>query len=168
MSLRGKTVPDPADQHWIDLVTEHGHAVVKVADAVDDPSDEPSFAYSVGAHESYGAPELIVFGLDSDVAASIINDVMKDYVAGRRFRCGVPEHDLVGGGLPVTFLEADPAAGKGYATFADWYYERAPFPLWQVFWAAKNGCFPWDAAYPADMAGLQPDLTAGGYGGRLA
>jgi hypothetical protein len=168
MSLRGQTLPDPADQRWIDLVAEHGHAIVKVGDAVGKPTDLPEFAYSMGAFESYGAPELIVFGLDRDDAAAIINDFMADYAGGRRFRPGVPEYGLVGGGLPVVFLEADPVAGTAHATFADWYYERAPFPLWQLFWVAGNGCFPWDDGYPADMAGLQPDLTAGGFAGRVA
>jgi uncharacterized protein DUF4262 len=165
MSLHGKTVPDPADQHWIEMVAKHGHAIVMVSDAADKPTDSPAFAYSIGAYESYGAPELIIFGLNRDAAAAIINDFMEDYVAGRRYRCGVPEDGVLGGGVAVMFLEVDPAVGKGYATVADWYYEQAPFPLWQMCWPAKNGSFPWDPGYPADLTEGQPDLTAGGFAG---
>lgn len=161
MSLRGKSVTDPADQTWIDLVARYGHAVVKVADRVDEPTDEPAFAYSIGAYESYGAPELILFGLDGDPSADIINDFMEQYVAGRRFRCGVPELGLVRGDIPMILLETSPTVGLGYATFADWYYEREHFPLWQMFWPARNGCFPWDRTYPAGLVGRQPDLTSG-------
>ena len=166
MSLRGKILDDPRDQRWIDMVAEFGHAIVKVADGVDEPTDEPNFAYSLGAFESYGAPELIIFGLDNEAAAGIINDVMDDYVAGRRFANGLPEQDVVGGGHAVVFLEADSRKAVDYAIFADWYYERAPFPLWQLVWPAKNGRFPWEAGYPGDLEGAQPDLTpASDWGG---
>lgn len=167
MSLRGQTVDDPRDQGWIDMIARYGHAINRVADDVGQPTNEPPFAYSLGAWESYGAPELIVFGLDADLATDIINHVMAEYVAGRRFRCGVPELEVVGNGLPVFFLEADPAIARIFATFTDWYYERQPFPLWQIVWPGKNGRFPWDADYPGNRA-WQPDLTATGYGGPSA
>jgi uncharacterized protein DUF4262 len=165
MSMRGRSVADPADQQWIDLVARHGHAVMRVSDAVDQPTGEPGFAYSTGAYESYGAPELILFGLDGDTGAGIINDFMADYTSGRRFACGAPEHDLIAGEWPVVFLETSWELGRSYAAWTDWYYERQPFPLWQLFWPAKNGSFPWDAAYPADMIGLQPDLTGAAFRG---
>jgi hypothetical protein len=167
MSLRGQILDDPRDQHWIDLVAKYGHAIVKVADRVDEPTDEPGFAYSLGAFETYGAPELIVFGLDNDLAAAIIKDVMDDIEAGRRFSCGVPEIDVVGGDHPVVFLEADPRKAIDYVILADWYYERAPFPVWQLVWPAKNGCFPWAPGFPSGMRRLQPDLTPGADWGGL-
>jgi len=163
LSLRGKRVADPLDQRWIDLIAEYGHAICKVADRIDEPSDEPPFAYSLGAYESYGVPELILFGLDGGVAADIINDVMSDIKEGRRFGCGIPEYGLLNGDVPLVFLEASPAKALRYATNADWYYERAPFPIRQVFWPAKNGCFPWDADCPTGVKDDQPDLTAGDY-----
>jgi hypothetical protein len=166
--MRGRTVDDPRDQRWIDMVANHGHAVVKVADRVDEPSGEPNFAYSLGAFESYGAPEVIVFGLNSDAAANIINDIMVDYREGRRFAPGVLEYELVGGGHPVVFLEADRRKGLEYAGYTNWYYERAPFPLWQLVWPAKNGSFPWEADCPAEMKACQPDLTSASNWGGLA
>ena len=167
MSLRGKVFDDPRDQRWIDMVAEYGHAVVKVADPMDEPTDEPNFAYSLGAFESYGAPELIIFSLDNDVAAGIINDIMDDYQAGRRFACAVPEFEVVGGGHAVVFLEADPLKAAEYARFTSWYYERAPFPLWQLAWPASNGSFPWEPDYPHDLLDDQPDLTPGANWGGL-
>lgn len=161
MSLRGRVVENPADQNVIDKVARYGHMVLKISDREDDPTDQPAFAYSVGAFESYGAPELIVFGLDLDDAAIIINDVMADYVAGRRFACGVPERGLMGDDYPVVFHEADPEGAKAFAAFADWYYERASFPLWQLVWSANNGCFPWDGECPAEVRRAQIDMTGG-------
>ena len=166
MSLRGRSLPDPDDQEWIDLIARFGHAIVKVADRADEPTAEPPFAYSLGAFESYGVPELILFGLEGDVAAEIINGIMDECRRGKRFRSGVPIHDIFGGDVPAVLLETDPARALNYATHADWYYERQPFPLWQIYWPAKNGCFPWDTGYPVEMAGWQPDLTSGDFAGR--
>src|SRR5688572_17373101 len=147
MSMKGKTPEDSRDQRWIDLIAQHGHAINMVADDADQPTDEPPFAYSLGAWESYGAPELIVLGLEGEVAADIINSVMGQYLEGRRFRCGMPETNVLANGVPVFFLEADPAIARIFATFTDWYYEGEPFPLWQIVWPDRNGCFPWDGAY---------------------
>jgi hypothetical protein len=167
MSFRGKTDPDPANQRIIDLVAQHGHAINRVVDDEGEPTDEPSFAYSVGAWESYGAPELIVFGLDPDAAGDIINHVLDQYLAGRRFRCRLPEAGVIGGGLSVFFLEADPAKARLFATSADWYYEREPFPLWQIVWPGRSGRFPWHQGYAVDRK-AQPDLTTGGFSGPSA
>jgi hypothetical protein len=164
MSMRGKKVDVARDQGWIDLIAEHGHAINMVVDDPGEPSDDPPFAYSLSAWESYQAPELIVFGLRRDVASDMINQVMAEHQAGRRFQCGVPEQGVIRNGVPVYFLRVDPALAKVYATFADWYYEHESFPLWQIVWPDRNGAFPWEAAYAGNLR-WQPDLTTGGFRG---
>ncbi|WP_395613778.1 DUF4262 domain-containing protein [Allosphingosinicella sp.] len=159
MSLRGKTVDNPADQRFIDMVAQHGHAVMRVSDGEDEPSEEPGFVYSLGAFESYGALELIIFGLAEDLATEVINFAMDEYVAGRRFTCGVPEYGLLGGDFPVVFQETHPDAAQAFATFADWYYERAPFPLWQIVWPGKTVGFPWEDGCADEVKHAQIDLT---------
>lgn len=164
MSMRGKTVDDPRDQFWIDMVARQGHGINAVADDPGEPTNQPPFAYTVGAWESYGAPELIVFGLRQDVATSILNTALSHHQAGRMFQCGVPEYEVIQNRVPVYFLEVDPDLAKVYATFADRYYEHENFPLWQIIWPDKNGRFPWEAAYEGDLR-WQPDLTTDGYTG---
>lgn len=163
MSMRGKTAEIPRDQVWIDMVAKHGHAINMVVDDPGEPSGQPPFAYSIGGWESYGAPELIIFGLRRELEESMINTVMASHVAGRRFRCGVPEEQVIQD-VPVYFLEVDPDLARVYATFTDWYYEREPFPLWQIVWPDKNKCFPWEPAYSGDLR-WQPDLTTNGFTG---
>ena len=165
MSMRGKTAEDPREQQWIDLIAAHGHAInMIVDDDPDAPSGEPPFAYSLGGWESYGAPELIVFALRRDVAGDMINHVMAQHQAGRRFRTGMPETGVLRDNIPVYFLEADPAQAKVFAHFADRYYEGEPFPLWQIVWPDRNGAFPWDPDYAGNPK-WQPDLTTNGFRG---
>ena len=165
MSMRGKTVENTRDQNWIDLIAEHGHAINHVMDDdPNEPSNEPPFSYSLGAWESYEAPELVVFALRRDAASDIINHVMVLHRAGRRFRTGVPELGVLRDGIPVYFLEADPAQAKVFAHFADWYYEGEPFPLWQIVWPDRAGTFPWEPTYAGNPR-WQPDLTTDGFKG---
>jgi hypothetical protein len=165
MSMRGKQADNARDQNWIDLIAEHGFAInMVIDDDPNEPSGEPPFAYSLGAWESYGVPELVVFGLRRDVGSDMINHVIGLHRGGRRFRTGVPEVGVLRDGIPVYFLEADPAQAKLFAHFADWYYEAEPFPLWQIVWPDRNGAFPWDPAY-AGNPGWQPDLSTGGFKG---
>jgi hypothetical protein len=164
MSMRGKSVEDPRDQFWIDLVAEHGHGINMVSDDPGEPTEQPPFAYSIGAWESYGAPEVIVFGLRQEIASSVINHIMASHLAGRRFRCGILEQQVIQGNVPVYFLEVDPDLARAYATFADRYYEQEPFPLWQIVWPDKDGRFPWEPEYAGDLR-WQPDLTTNGFTG---
>lgn len=168
MSMRGKKVEDAREQSWIDLIAEHGHAINMVVDEdPSEPSGEPPFAYSLGAWESYGAPELVVFALRRDVGSDMINHVMQMHQDGRRFRTGVPELGVLRDQIPVYFLEVDPAHAGTFAHFADWYYEGAPFPLWQIVWPDKNGAFPWEPTYTGHPK-WQPDLTTDGFKGPAA
>jgi hypothetical protein len=164
MSMRGKAVENARDRQWLELIAEHGFAINMVMDDAGEPTDEPPFAYSLGAWESFGAPELIVFGLRRDIASSMIGHAMALHQAGRRFQTRVPEHGVIQGNVPVYFLEVDPALAKVYATFTDWYYEHGDFPLWQIIWPDKHGAFPWEAAYAGNLR-WQPDLTTGGFRG---
>lgn len=165
MSMRGKTVADPREQGWIDLIAEHGYAInLVIDDDPNEPSGEPPFAYSLGAWESFGAPELIVFGLRRDVGSDMISHVMALHRQGLRFQTGVPVTGVLRDNIPVYFLEVDPAHVRAFAHFADWYYEGEPFPLRQMVWPDRNGKFPWEAGYSGHPK-WQPDLTTNGFRG---
>ncbi len=163
MSLRDKPQEDQRDQSWIDLVKEHGHAVMSVADLADEPSGKPGFAYSTGGYESYSAPEIIVFGLNVDLMHHMINIFFDKWNKGTRFQTG-QEYEGFLEGFPVVFSVCAKSAVDDYATWTDWYYEREPFPLWQMIWPGSGcGLFPWDYDCPEDVTASQPDLTEEGF-----
>ena len=49
---------------------ENGHALL-LFDAED---DFPTYGYTIGLYETYGHPELVVFGLDHDTIRILIGD----------------------------------------------------------------------------------------------
>lgn len=163
MSLKGKPQTDPLDQSYLDKIEKHGHAVMSVADRVDEPTGEPNFSYSTGAYESYGAPELIIFGLSSKMQHWMINEFYNRLQKGEQF---VPGAEVSGflEGYPVVFIEAGERAARDYMNFTRWYYEGEPFPVWQLVWPGVNSRkFPWDADCPQDVIDAQPDVSATGF-----
>jgi hypothetical protein len=163
MSLKGKPQADPLDQSYLDKIEKYGHAVMSVADRVDEPTGEPNFSYSTGAYESYGAPELIIFGLSSKMHHWMINEFYHRLQKGEQIGTGV-EVDGFLEGYPVVFAEAGDKAALEYMNFTRWYYEGETFPVWQMFWPGVNSRkFPWEEDCPQDIIDAQPDLTAQGF-----
>jgi hypothetical protein len=131
-----------------------------VFSTADDECEIP-FSYSTAGFESYGAPEVIVSGLGADLSKTMINIFMDRWKAGERFVINWPYEDFLDG-FPVIFLEASEASKKQNACFADWYYEREDFPLWQLVWpGAKHGLFPWEVE--DQLADVQECFLADGW-----
>jgi Domain of unknown function (DUF4262) len=163
MSLKGKPQDEPLDQSYLDKIEKHGHAVMSVADRVDEPTGEPNFSYSTGAFESYGAPELIVFGLSSSIHHWMINEFYSRWKTGEAFQIGSAVEGFLDD-YPVIFVEAGEGAARDYMNFTRWYYEGEHFPVWQLVWPGVNSRkFPWDHDCPQDVIDLQPDLSRHGF-----
>ena len=160
MSLLNIPQADPNDQNYINLIKEHGHAIMNVASPADDEYEIP-FSYSTSGFESYGAPEVIVSGLGAGLSKSMINNFMDRWNAGERLDVNRPYEDFLEG-FPIIFLEASDATKKQKACFTDWYYEREDFPLWQIVWpGAKHGLFPWEVE--DQLADVQECFVADGW-----
>jgi hypothetical protein len=160
MTLRNVPQDDERDQAFINDVIKHGHMVMAVEPTVDDPFDEPAFSYSVGGFEAYGAPEILISGLRPELRHSMINYFMECWEKGDRLACGVRYSGFIEG-FDIVCLNASKSALRTHATFADWYHERKPFPLWQMIWpGAVAGEFPWDVAEDSELLDLQENLTA--------
>ena len=160
MSLLNVPQSDPHDQRFIALIKKHGHAIKYVASAENDEW-EPPFAYSVGGVESYGAPEIVVSGLSFDLSKFMINEFMDEWKSGKQFFLN-EEYAGFLEGYPVTLLKASHHAKKTFTCFADWYYERNEFELWQMVWpGSKHGLYPWQVE--DQLADVQECLVDGGW-----
>ncbi len=146
---------DEHDQRFLDIIDEHGWHVMHVSG----DAENPSFTYSTGIFALTGRPELIVFGLPTEVGNFVVNE----YAGRLREGEGIEAGDFLDGFLeahPVTFVAvADPGLVKRYATWTGWFYERRPFPLLQLVYPdSRSGAFPWQAGYRDDWRAHQPLL----------
>jgi hypothetical protein len=118
-------------------------------------SDEyrPSFAYTVGLF-GLGHPELLVFGLEPESAAGVLNDL------GGRIRAGA---ELMPGEV-ITFenwphrIMVEQVPNPGEIVFsANRFYQRpaeASVPVLQLSYDDLAGRFPWEPDYTAPL--MQP------------
>ena len=104
--------------------------------------EAPSFAYTVGLYRNFGHPEIILFGLQPDVAQGVLNGCGHRVAGGVSLPLDTEVSDVLDD-YPVRFRAVnDTASYQAHVTYALWFYDGAPFPLVQLVWPTKSGCFP--------------------------
>jgi hypothetical protein len=158
MSLHDKFVwPEPdheADEIIFRNVRKHGCHIVGIGDG------NPPFDFSIGLYLNYGHPELIIFGLPSDNATGIINDVRNRAAAGEKFTDGDVSDDLLDEGFKACFWQVPVDAYRDYLGTACWFYAPSwiAFPCLQIVWSDQNGRFPWEEECLPHVKERQPLL----------
>jgi len=134
-------------------IARHGWHVVLVPPE----NDTPGWAHTIGLQESFGHPELVVFGMDLAVLGPLLNRLGEAVRSGERFLAGSERHGILEG-LPVAFR---PVAPKWIPTFlgnAAWHTRSQRLPVLQAFWPDAAGHFPWAPDCDPAWRGDQPLL----------
>lgn len=117
----------------------------------------PSFAYSIGLWQKFKHPELICFGLQTQMLHAIINDVA-ELVKKGEFIQTLKTYDVVFENAKATFLSVDARNLSDYFGAAIDYYNSKDFPAMQLVWADRNDKFPWETGFEEDWLYKQPLL----------
>jgi hypothetical protein len=151
------TAKDDHERKFLDIVDRYGWHVTGVH------GDEtgPGFLYSTGIFERTGKPELIVFGLKTEVGHHLINDYAERIIKGEVFEEGRRYEDFLDEAL-FTFLNvADASVRREYTTWTSWFYQGSAYPIFQGVWPdKKTGAFPWEPGYAEHLAEVQPLLAS--------
>ncbi|HWK02429.1 MAG TPA: DUF4262 domain-containing protein [Puia sp.] len=118
----------------------------------------PGFVYSIGLYKKYRHPEIICFGLKTEVSAGIINHACDLIKKGEIFTTG----ELYSGfleGYKIQFVEADKEYYRNYVGYAGWFYDMTfDFLLLQIVWPDKKHIFPWQKDFNPEWKFKQPLL----------
>ena len=118
----------------------------------------PSFSYSVGLYESYQHPEIICFGLPTDLAHLIINDVANLIKNGEKITSYQDYDDQFFKESRAQFLPVDFRNIDDYFGGALNYYQHNKFSALHLVWTDRNDKFPWEDGYPEEFIYDQPLL----------
>ena len=118
----------------------------------------PSFSYSVGLYESYQHPEIICFGLPTDLAHLIINDVANLIKNGEKITSYQDYDDQFFKESRAQFLPVDFRNIDDYFGGALNYYQHNKFSALQLVWTDRNDKFPWEDGYQEEFIYDQPLL----------
>lgn len=150
-----KTRPFPNDGATRDAITANinGEHYVHLTGVI----ASPPWTYTIGLSPVIGY-EILIVGLRSVYAGTMLNDIAEALHAGCEFNLDVPDDRW--GNLPVVFKRAEsPLVHSEYVLLADWYYGRDDTPVLQMVVPDRAGLFPWDAAFDhAYMDRRQPQL----------
>ena len=112
-----------------------------------------SFSYSIGFAETYGAPEVLIFGRERESAHGLLNECANLLKAGHVIQPDVEDPDVLSGGYNVIFKSVRADCFGEYLGTARRYYRGKPFTAVVMFIPDREHRFPWQAGYdyiPAD------------------
>lgn len=148
----------PDDDHDVRLLADvesHGWHLVEI----EGDADGPGYVFSVGIYHTIGKPELCIFGLrDGLIMAQILNrigDLMRE---GREFNDWHANDDVIEG-YSCIFRSVRRELYREYFGYACWYHEGLEFPMLQCVWPDREGSFPWNSNYNAELIAAQPVLA---------
>lgn len=152
---------DDIEARIIANVERHGCSINVVSDI---KGDDPAFAYSIGFPKSVGQPEVIVFGLSSDLMQYMINETRRQCAEeGLRLKDGAVIDGLLEGFDCIIRAVPEDRIDIEHFNSAMWYrraimgeeMDRA----FQIFWpGALDGLFPWDDSADPQVVRLQSEL----------
>ena len=149
----------------IDNVAESGCFINYVFDP---DGIAPEFGYSVGFTTTVRQPEVIVFGLPSDLVCFMINETLDQCRGGLRLENWGEINGLLEGHRCILRSVRPEAIEREFFNSAMWYHQREfGLPLgkaFQIVWPGTlNRLFPWDDGCSPDVIEAQRSL----YGRRL-
>jgi hypothetical protein len=117
----------------------------------------PKFTYSIGIQKCTKQPELIITGLNRELAHSIINKYNARIKNGEMFLSERMYSDFIEG-FDVTFKVVDQNKYKEYMGWACWLYRGKDFSAYQLIFPSTSGKWPWDTDAPDDYTWFIPPL----------
>jgi hypothetical protein len=135
-------------------VATHGLHVLRVFG----DNEWPTFVYSVGLFHNFHIPEIIILGLEPELAHVTLNEIASRARQGESFQIGDTIEGLLEGFSvvlrPVRHELIEPHFGWDL-----WFYDGQTFPAAQLVWPTTSGVWPWEPSASDEFRGRQPLLA---------
>lgn len=118
--------------------------------------EDPEFAYTIGlSHVYIGQPEIVIFGLNTDIAFEIIDGVVDLISQGERFDIDVQSDDILEE-ITVRFVDFKRVWYPDFIQQAKNFYGGDQFEVVMLVWPDSSGQFPWSENSPRWLRERQP------------
>lgn len=121
-------------------------------------AEHPPFTYSIGIEQTTGQPEMIVAGLNRELAQSMINEYNRRVRAGGIFVPGQRYSGFIEA-FEVEFRLVHKSYYKEYFGWGLWLYKGAHFQVFQAVWPTTAGIWPWEQGASEWYRYVQPLLN---------
>lgn len=144
---------DQGEQKLLDDIQKFGWHCMNV---FGDDKHEP-FSYTIGFFQTYGQPELLIYGLPREIAHAVLTIAADAAAKGSPFNLNEPTDEFLKG-YSCVFVPVPLSEYAEHVGFARWYYQGDQFPVQQIIWPSNSGQFPWHADATASFRSKQPVL----------
>jgi hypothetical protein len=114
---------------------------------------QDNFSYTIGFAESYGAPEVLLFGLAREKAHALLNECAVLLKGGHTIVPEVEDPEVLAAGYKVVFKRVRAEYFGEYLGTALRYYQERPFGAVVMFLPDRHHRFPWHPDYDDIPAG---------------
>lgn len=145
---------DKVEQKLRQDVEEYGWHVLNVFPE----ADSPGWSYSTGLFHTFKHPEIVIVGLPSDTAHSVINSVGDAIRAGQRFEEGTVSSEFLDG-YDCIFKQVPVEVYADHFGRAIDFYDGKVFPVLQLVYPDRKKRWPWEEGVAAGFRSAQPVLA---------
>lgn len=136
-------------------IKEHGCHILHVVEE----ADLPRFSYSIGIQKNFSQPELIVVGLNQELAHWIINEYCSRVKKGEQFETDQLYLGFLNN-FNIQFKKVSKNKYEEYLGWGLWLYKGTNFDTLQLIYPSTQGIWPWDQEAPEDLVWSTPQLYA--------
>ena len=148
---------DEKDQQALNDIEEYGCHVLNVMEG----EGEPSFTYSIGINKKQNKPDVIILGLKTELAHSMVNNYKNRLLKGEHFETGKYYSGFLGD-FEVCFIKVAQKYFGEYLGWGLWLYDDDDFEVLQMVWPTTDGVWPWDEGKLDFYKWAQPILNEDG------
>ena len=130
-------------------IQEYGWHCLHVFPTTD---EHEQFSYTIGFTESFGAPEIMLFGLNREKSHALLNECAQLLRGGHKFCADVKDGSVLSGSYNIVLKPVKVQYFNEYLGTAVRYFETKPFEAMVMFLPDKNNLFPWEHAYIGQAA----------------
>jgi hypothetical protein len=144
---------DPAETKLVNDVEKYGCHIIQVREE----GGFPGWSYTVGLSELLGCPELIVIGLNGELAGSVLNECARRLQKGDRFGERSRERELLSN-VECEFRTVEKRWLRQTMGYAVWFYNGDNFSALQCVYPDLDNRFPWEQGFSENWRSRQPLL----------
>ena len=119
--------------------------------------DQPSFTYSIGIEKASQRPDIVVTGMEKDIAHFLVNEYNSRIIDGEVFEADQFYDDFLEE-FQITFKTVDNKYYAKHFPQAQWLYEGDGFRMLHFIWPNLSGEWPWDKGIKKGYRRLMPRL----------
>ncbi len=144
---------DKNEERALSDIKEYGCHIIHIMEE----DQYPRFSYSIGIEKNTNQPEIIITGLNHEIAHWLINEYNNRVKSGVVFEANKYYSGFLDE-FEVTFKEVEKKHYQEYFGWAKWLYKGDSFKVLQLIYPSTSGVWPWDSGAPEDYTWFIPQL----------